>query len=123
MTKQGADRGNTGSVLALTVLTVVLWVVALAMGVTVLVLLLRIGAPVNRTSVIVAGWFLTPAVWAVGAKFGSSSFVGLHEVGATKQTRRRLGPKHHREPLNDRLSDARTSARRSLCPYQRNGKE
>jgi hypothetical protein len=67
MTKQGADRGNTGSVLALTVLTVVLWVVALAMGVTVLVLLLRIGAPVNRTSVIVAGWFLTPAVWAVGA--------------------------------------------------------
>jgi hypothetical protein len=67
MTKQGADRGNTGSVLALTVLTVVLWVIALAMGVTVLVLLLRIGAPANRTSVIVAGWFLTPAVWAVGA--------------------------------------------------------
>jgi len=70
MTTPDAQRRRRGTVLALTVSTVVLWLVALASGTFALVLLLGVEAPASRISFIVAAWFLTPAVLAMGSTVG-----------------------------------------------------
>jgi len=67
MTTRAAEPGRRLAALALTILTVVLWLIALGMAGTVLVLLVRVGAPASRTAFIVAAWFMAPGIPAVGA--------------------------------------------------------
>lgn len=67
MTTHAPKRARRAAVLVLTILVVVLWAIALGMLLTVVVLLIRVGAPADRTAVIAAGWFVTPAIPAAGA--------------------------------------------------------
>lgn len=65
-----ARRKHATALVVLSVLSVVLWTVAVGVTITITVLLVRVGAPADRSLFLVVVWFIVLSVPAIGTTAG-----------------------------------------------------